>query len=172
MRDGALVPTGTGACEVLSFNDGSSLAGSERADVLITEGVQLQDIDRIFVALADVWRPALDYPSSEVDSAALWALLRTGQANLVVGHDAKHYVAASAWRFERWAQEIVFRCFSHIGMHARAEQWLPDFLELAKATAKVGGATRIIWEASAPSSDATPDAFGFTPLRRTLTMEV
>lgn len=72
VQDGALVAR-TGSPDAVSSDPAST---PELA--MTTEVVNLGDVDRVFATLAAVWSPALEVPSSDLDPATLWALLRTG----------------------------------------------------------------------------------------------
>lgn len=104
--------------------------------------VPVSAVDQVWPLINERINACLREQHGDCSAGDLLTICRSGAGYLMIHADETRVKAAAIWRFEMWLDGPVFRNLITVGEDM--EEWLPSFLDLARETARSGGAKHFI----------------------------
>ena len=123
---------------------------------VVIEFAAMTTIEKVMMAVGAAVNTWLATSALDCPVATIWSQCRTGDVHLLIAHDGHKVYAVSFWRLEQWNAGTVFRCIAHGADPEWSNDWVPGFIELARARAQACCAIALVWEAMAANRIA-PD---------------
>lgn len=102
------------------------------------------EVDAIWPHVAEKFNQAAQDHGDDLSSGELWQMCRGAGAFLIYAADEQGFGVACVARFERWNNGMVLRVLSLVG--ERMAEWMEDGTEFLKNMARIGGASRVVWD--------------------------